>query len=218
MKRSFTSFTSFTSLAGGSRGARLRGSSPSAGTTSSYTRCGGGRARHAGAQDRPPRGARVLEHLQEHGDVERARAAEGGDARARIDGVGRGRRRARPRRERAGRRPRRVLDGGARARDDASADHRRARRGRGAAEPGDRGDRPADVGRAGRSHSRTARRGVAVVLRRDRADCRARLDRRRGRIPRVALRQGDDGRRRRRRRVSQLSVHARAVRGVRGCC
>ncbi len=67
----------------------------------------------------------------------------------------------------------------------------------------------------GRGDPVATRRRVARVLRLDRADRRARVDRRVGRVPRVAIRQGDDGRRRRRgRSVSQLSVHARAVRGV----
>ena len=122
---------------------------------------------------------------------------------------------ARARRQRARGRSRRVLRRGARARrrrirasrvvreevtDAAVARHRR--------------HRPAHLGSRSREAIR-ARLGVerARVLRRDRADRLARFDRPRRRLPRVALRQGDDGGGRRG-RVSQLPDDARAVRSV----
>ena len=88
--------------------------------------------------------------------------------------------------------------------------HHRARRGRRPAEPGHRRHGAAHLRRARRVDSCATRRRIARVLRLDRADRRPRVDRRVDRLSGVALRQGDDGRRRGR-RVHQLSVHARTV-------
>ena len=174
------------------------------------------RARNSGAQDRPARRARLLEHVQEHRDVQRARIAQGGDAAARLGrAVGRGRG-ARARRDRAGRRSRRVLGRRARARDVASANHRRARRGHGAAEPGDRRHGSAHVRRAwprrsardsasSRSRSTTA---IAPIVAHESIDESVVF--RASRYGKETM----DARRGRRRSVSQLSVHARTVRGV----
>ena len=109
---------------------------------------------------------------------------------------------ARARRHRARRRSRRLLGRRARARDVASANHRRARRSHGAAEPRDRRHRPAHVRRArrrrsGRDSASSRSRSTTPSRRSSRSESIDDVDR----LPRVALRQGDDGRRRRRARA-----------------
>ncbi len=60
----------------------------------------------------------------------------------------------------------------------------------------------------------TTRRRCARVLRRYRAHRGGRVDRRVHRLPRVALRQGDDGRGRGRRGLPELPLHPRRIRAV----
>ena len=125
------------------------------------------------------------------------------------------RRGARARRQRAHRRPRRLLRGGARARHGASAHHGRARGSDRAARR--RASSPPGRSRPTRSPRRSARGSAWSALAFYDAIAPivvVRLHRPRHRVPRVALRQGNDGGRRRRRRVPQLPDDARAVRGL----
>jgi DNA topoisomerase I len=104
---------------------------------------------HARAPDRAPRRAGLHELLQERGHGQRARSAQGRDARPRLHPAGRGRRGARTGRSGTGRGPRRIRARDDRPYRDAPEHHDRARGAHRAAGRARRDrHRPADVGAA----------------------------------------------------------------------
>ena len=204
---------SCTSSAAASPAARPPGSSPSAGTTSCCTRCGRVRGTPAHKTDRSPSScartpSRAPRPTNAHGLLKAEMRLLGShDPRVRRRG-------ARPRRQRAHRRPRASSPRPCTSACTRTRASRRARGGDRAAGAGHRRHRPAHLRRARRGDPRSGSASTSLAFYDAIAPIVAvRLDRHERRLPRVALGQGDDGAARARRaRTSTARSRARSTR------